>query len=126
MAKSLKEEAFQLGACYYPEHWEETLWEEDFRRMREIGFSIIRVAEFAWTIMEPEEGVFQFDLFDRALDSAHRHGLKVIMATPTATPPAWLTHQYPEVLNVSKEGISYRHGMRRPLSARASGRGWQR
>lgn len=113
MAKSLKEEVIQLGVCYYPEHWEETLWEEDYRRMRELGFSIIRVAEFGWAIMEPEEGVFRFDLFERALDSAHRHGLKVILGTPTATPPAWLTHRYPEVLNVSMEGITYRHGMRR-------------
>ncbi|XEC97411.1 beta-galactosidase [Paenibacillus tarimensis] len=113
MAKSLKEETIRLGVCYYPEHWEETLWEEDYSRMRELGFSIIRVAEFAWAIMEPEEGIFQFDLFDRALDSAHRHGLSVILGTPTATPPSWLTHRYPEVLNVSKEGVPYRHGMRR-------------
>jgi Beta-galactosidase len=113
MAKSLKEETLRLGACYYPEHWEETLWEDDFRRMRELGFSIIRVAEFAWAYMEPEEGTFRFDLFDRALDAAHRHGIQVILGTPTATPPAWLTHRYPEVLNVSMDGVTYRHGMRK-------------
>nr|WP_255570222.1 beta-galactosidase [Cohnella sp. CFH 77786] len=111
--KSTKEEAIRLGVCYYPEHWDENLWEDDFRRMRELGFSIIRVAEFGWAIMEPEEGVFRFDLFDRALDSAHRHGLKVILGTPTATPPAWLTHRYPEVLNASMDGTPYRHGQRR-------------
>lgn len=113
MAKSIKEETIQLGVCYYPEHWNETLWDDDFRRMRELGFSVIRMAEFGWAIMEPEEGVFNFELFDRALDSAHRHGLKVILGTPTATPPAWLTHRYPEVLNVSKDGVTYHHGLRR-------------
>lgn len=102
-----------LGVCYYPEHWDEALWEDDFRRMKELGFSVIRVAEFAWTIFEPEEGVFSFDLFDRALDAAHRFGLKVIMGTPTATPPAWLTCAYPEALNVSREGVVYQHGQRR-------------
>lgn len=113
VAKALYEEAVKLGVCYYPEHWEETLWEDDYRRMRELGFSVIRVAEFAWAYMEPEEGVFRFDLFDRALDAAHRHGLQVILGTPTATPPAWLTHRYPEVLNADRDGTIQRHGMRR-------------
>ncbi|ANE48380.1 beta-galactosidase [Paenibacillus swuensis] len=104
---------FRLGVCYYPEHWEETLWEDDYRRMREMGLTVIRVGEFAWSLFEPEEGVFQFELFDRAIDAAHRHGLKVILGTPTATPPAWLTHKYPEVLNVTHEGVTLQHGMRR-------------
>ncbi|WP_029192762.1 beta-galactosidase [Paenibacillus harenae] len=104
---------FRLGVCYYPEHWPEELWEDDFRRMRELGFSVVRVAEFAWSIFEPEEGSFQFGLFDRALDLAHKHGLKVIIGTPTATPPAWLTHRYPEVLNVTQDGVTLHHGLRR-------------
>jgi beta-galactosidase GanA len=108
---ALKE--FRLGVCYYPEHWPESLWEDDFRRMRELGFSIVRVAEFAWSIFEPQEGVFSFELFDRALDLAHKHGLKVIVGTPTATPPAWLTHKYPEVLNVTQDGVTLHHGLRR-------------
>nr|WP_275422372.1 beta-galactosidase [Paenibacillus mucilaginosus] len=111
--KSIPLDALQLGVCYYPEQWPETLWEDDFQRMKAMNISYVRVAEFAWTIFEPEEGVFEFGLFDRVLDLAHQYGLKIIMGTPTATPPAWLTHKYPEVLNVSKEGIAYRHGMRR-------------
>ncbi|HEU5015907.1 MAG TPA: beta-galactosidase [Roseiflexaceae bacterium] len=113
MKPSLQVEQLKLGACYYPEHWPEELWADDFRRMRAMGFSVIRVAEFAWAIFEPTEGVFSFDLFDRALDLAHAHGLQVIMGTPTATPPAWLTHTYPEVLNATQEGVPYQHGMRR-------------
>lgn len=104
---------FRLGVCYYPEHWPEELWDDDFRRMKELGFSVVRVAEFAWSIFEPVEGQFQFGLFDRALALAHKHGLKVIIGTPTATPPAWLTHKYPEVLNVTQEGVMLRHGLRR-------------
>ena len=113
MPKSLRLDRLQLGVCYYPEQWPEELWADDYRRMRELGFSVIRVAEFAWSIFEPEEGSFSFDLFDRALDLAHQHGLQVIMGTPTATPPAWLTHRYPEVLNVTQSGAQYQHGMRR-------------
>lgn len=113
MTKSLQLDRFQLGVCYYPEHWPEDLWADDFRRMKVLGFSVIRVAEFAWTIFEPEEGTFSFDLFDRAIALAHEHGLKVIFGTPTATPPAWLTHKHPEVLNVTQTGVQYQHGMRR-------------
>ena len=112
-ANAMGFDSFQLGVCYYPEHWEESLWEDDFRRMRELGFGVIRVSEFAWTIFEPEDGRFTFDLFDRALDAAHRYGLKVIMGTPTATPPAWLTHRYPEVLNARQNGDLLHHGERR-------------
>lgn len=113
MVKTLALDTLKLGVCYYPEHWSEELWEDDYRRMREMNISTIRVGEFAWALFEPEEGVFDFALFDRALDAAHRHGLQVIMGTPTATPPAWLTQRYPEVLNAAQDGTLYRHGMRR-------------
>lgn len=118
--KSLAVDRVRLGVCYYPEQWPASLWADDYRRMREVGLSVIRVGEFAWTIFEPVEGRFSFDLFDRALDLAHQHGLQVILGTPTATPPAWLTHRYPEVLNVSREGISYQHGQRRHYTYNSS------
>jgi beta-galactosidase len=73
--------------------------------MRELGLSVIRMAEFAWSIFEPAEGTFDFELFDWVIDLAHQHGLHVIRGTPTATPPAWPTHKYPEVLNVSQAGV---------------------
>lgn len=102
-----------LGTCYYPEHWPETLWREDLERMLSSGIEVIRIAEFAWSKTEPEEGVFTYDFFDRFLDLCDETGMKVIFGTPTATPPAWLTEKYPEVLNVDVEGLIYRHGARR-------------
>ncbi|MFD1954641.1 beta-galactosidase [Paenibacillus thailandensis] len=105
-------DTFRLGACYYPEHWPESMWEDDFQRMRELGLSVIRVAEFAWSVFEPEEGVFRFELFDKAIDLAHKHGLKVIIGTPTATAPVWLTHKYPETLAVTYDGVTLQPGMR--------------
>ncbi|MFB9326378.1 beta-galactosidase [Paenibacillus aurantiacus] len=113
MAKSIQVDELTLGVCYYPEHWPEALWEDDFRRMRELNISVVRMAEFAWAIMEPEEGRFDFGFFTRVMDLAHQYGLKVILGTPTATPPAWLTHRYPEVLNADVDGTLHRHGMRR-------------
>lgn len=113
MAKSIQMEELTLGVCYYPEHWPEELWEDDFRRMREMNISVIRMAEFAWAMLEPKEGVYDFSFFTRVMDLAHQYGLKVILGTPTATPPAWLTHKYPEVLNAHQNGELIKHGMRR-------------
>lgn len=102
-----------LGTCYYPEQWAPSLWREDLRRMKAVGIDTIRIAEFAWSKIEPEEGVFRYDFFDDFLDVAEEERMQVIMGTPTATPPVWLTEKYPEVLNARKDGVLYRHGMRR-------------
>lgn len=103
----------ELGTCYYPEHWDKSLWEQDLERMLEHGITTIRVGEFAWNLTEPEEGVFTFDFWDGFFDLVEKKGMKVIFGTPTATPPAWLTERYPEVLNARRDGTLYRHGMRR-------------
>lgn len=102
-----------LGVCYYPEQWPEEMWEDDMIRMKHMGINLIRVGEFAWSIFEPTEGNFYFKDFDYMLRLAHKHGLKVIIGTPTATPPAWLTEKYPEVLNATVEGHLLNHGLRR-------------
>lgn len=106
-------ERMTMGVCYYPEHWNRSLWAEDLERMIKSGISVIRIAEFAWNKIEPEEGQFDFQFYDAFLDLCSEKNMKVIFGTPTATPPVWLTEQYPEVLNASKEGVLYRHGGRR-------------
>ncbi len=102
-----------VGVCYYPDHWEESLWASDLDRMLENGITVIRIAEFAWSFFERTEGVFTFDYFDRFLELCVQKDMKVIFGTPTATPPAWLTEKYPEVLNADKNGVLMRHGLRR-------------
>ena len=112
MEKAMDLQGLTLGVCYYPEHWPETLWESDLDRMLEAGIKVCRIAEFAWSKFERTEGIFTFDFFDRFLDLAQSKGMKVIFCTPTATPPAWLTEKYPEVLNAFQDGTLVRHGMR--------------
>jgi beta-galactosidase len=97
-------ESFCFGVCYYPEQWPESYWEEDARRMQECGVNTVRIGEFGWAVMEPREGHYDFSLFDRAIETLARHGIKTIFGTPTATPPKWLTHKYPEVLHVLETG----------------------
>ncbi len=100
------------GSYYYPEHWPENLWEADLKRMAELGFEYTHYAEFAWAMMEPEEGKFDFGWLDRAIDLAAKYKLKVILCTPTPTPPAWLALKHPEILVVKQNGRRTTHGAR--------------
>lgn len=103
----------RLDVCYYPEHWDAELWEEDLERMKAVGIGTIRIGEFAWSKVEPREGEFTYRFFDSFMEAVGRTDMKVIFGTPTATPPAWLTERYPETLNCRMDGVKYRHGMRR-------------
>ena len=105
----------KLGVSYYPEITPEAEWPTDLRHMREAGLTIIRMAEFAWSALEPREGVYEFSWLDRFLDLAHANGLQIILCTPTATPPAWLGTQYPEVYVELADGSRRRHGGRRDM-----------
>ncbi len=102
-----------MGTDYYPEHWDESLWAPDLDRMLETGIEVIRIAEFSWNKFEPREGEYTYEFFDRFLDLCQEKGMRVIFCTPTATPPAWMTDKYPEVLNARQDGVLYRHGARR-------------
>jgi beta-galactosidase len=104
VAGPVRYDSFLFGVDYYPEQWPESYWEDDARRMREAGVKVVRMAEFAWYLMEPREGTYDFSLFDRAIDVLARHGIQTILGTPTATPPKWLTQKYPETLAVSSSG----------------------
>ena len=95
MSEILDGKRLVMGTCYYPEHWPEKLWREDLQRMLDTGIEVIRIAEFAWSKVEPTEGSYTYEFFDRFLDLAEEMGMKVIFCTPTATPPAWLTEKYP-------------------------------
>lgn len=102
-----------LGVCYYPEHWPEERWAKDAGLMRECGLEIVRIGEFAWSRIEPREGQYDWDWLDRAIETLAAAGLKLILGTPTATPPAWLTQRYPAVLRVDADGRRWSHGGRR-------------
>lgn len=108
---------FQLGVCYYPEHWPEERWPVDAKMMAEGGLSIVRIGEFAWAQMEPSEGVFTWDWLDRAIETLAAQNLQIVLGTPTAAPPAWLARAYPEILPVDVHGRVRRFGSRRNVCA---------
>ena len=103
----------ELGVCYYPEHWPEAVWAEDAARMVETGLSWVRIGEFAWSRLEPSPGDLQFDWLDRAVEVLGSAGLKVVMGTPTATPPRWMLDKHPDMLAVDAQGQPRKFGSRR-------------
>ena len=102
-----------LGVCYYPEHWPEDIWAEDARRMAEAGITWVRIGEFAWSRLEPEPGRLEFDWLDRAIATLAGAGLRVILGTPTATPPRWMLDRHPDMLALDADGRPRRFGSRR-------------
>ena len=102
-----------LGVCYYPEHWPESVWQDDARRMASVGITIVRVGEFAWSRLEPSRGRYEFDWLERAINVLHEAGLKVILGTPTATPPKWLVDEMPDMLPIDVHGHALGFGSRR-------------
>ncbi|GEM44874.1 beta-galactosidase [Deinococcus cellulosilyticus] len=102
-----------LGVCDYPEHVPRDRWEIYAQQQKELGLTYVRIAEFAWALMEPTEGEYNWTWLDEAVEVLHREGLKVVLCTPTATPPAWLIRKHPEILAWDAQGKVRAFGSRR-------------
>jgi beta-galactosidase len=104
---------FYFGADYYPEHWPEERWSEDARLMHEVGFNVVRLAEFAWSKLERNEGQFDFDWLDRAIAILFKQGIHIVLGTPTASPPPWLMAKQEDLFLVEQSGVRLSYGLRR-------------
>ncbi len=93
-----------LGAAWYPEQWPESRWEKDLELMQKAHVHMVRIGEYTWSRDEPEEGRYDLDWLERAIDLAGKHGIFVVIGTPSQAPPAWLKQKYPETLRVSATG----------------------
>ncbi len=102
-----------LGTCYYPEHWPREIWADDARRMAAAGLTWVRIAEFAWSRLEPEPGRYEFGWLDEAIAVLGAAGLRVVLGTPTAAPPRWMIDRHPDMLAVDAEGRPRKFGSRR-------------
>ncbi|MBE6618651.1 MAG: beta-galactosidase [Ruminococcaceae bacterium] len=102
-----------IGAAYYPEDWDESEMDYDIQKMNEAGVTCARIAEFAWSRIEPQPGEYDFGWIHTAIDKLSAAGISVILCTPTATPPIWLSKLHPDVTFVPENGIPRVHGGRR-------------
>lgn len=104
--------SIQIGVDYYPEQWPEQMWEQDADRMKECGVKVVRMAEFAWSRMEPEEGVYDCEWLDRAVSVFTDRQMQVVLCTPTCTPPLWAFEKYPEIIQTGTDGRRISIGIR--------------
>ncbi|MBB4839929.1 beta-galactosidase [Sphingomonas kyeonggiensis] len=119
-AAKVAHERLYIGSAWYPEQWPESAWAEDLRLMQGHGANVVRIGEYAWSKMEPEEGKYDMDWLVRAVRLANKYGMKVVVGTPTDTPPAWMTQKYPDTLQIDGTGKQIGHGGRRQFSISSS------
>ncbi|TDE33338.1 beta-galactosidase [Nonomuraea mesophila] len=101
-----------FGGDYNPEQWPEEVWAQDAALMRAAGVNLVTVGVFSWARLEPEPDVRDFAWLDRVLDLMHENGVAVDLATPTASPPPWLGHRWPQTLPVDESGHRLWYGAR--------------
>ncbi|MGC1497049.1 MAG: beta-galactosidase [Sulfitobacter sp.] len=102
-----------LGVCYYPEQWPQDMWAQDAANMVAAGISWVRIGEFAWSRIEPKPDVFDWVWLDQAIDVLSAAGLKIVLGTPSATPPRWMLDQFPDMLAVDENDRPRKFGSRR-------------
>jgi beta-galactosidase len=100
------------GGDYNPEQWDPAVWKEDVDLMRQAGVNLVTVGVFSWSSLEPAPGEYDFAWLDQVLDLLHDGGVKVDLATPTASPPPWFSRLHPEALPVTADGVRLTHGSR--------------
>jgi len=93
-----------IGVSYYPEHWSRERWPEDIRMMKEVGIRVVRLAELAWSFLEPEEGLYEFTWLDDFISLASKEGIQIVLGAPTEASPVWLRHKNPEVVRTNEAG----------------------
>lgn len=103
----------RIGVDYYPEHWDRERWEQDVKLMLKAGIKVIRVGEFAWSLYEPREDVYEFSWMDEIVDFFGKKGIKLILCTPSATPPKWMIDKYPDILAEDIHGNTKLFGTRK-------------
>ncbi len=102
-----------FGADYYPEHWPEERWPKDAELMSRAGFNTVRLAEFAWSKIEPREDEYDFEWLDKAIGLLGGKGIRTILGTPTAAPPPWIVKAHPDVLRLDGYGRRAAEGTRK-------------
>lgn len=102
------------GGDYNPDQWLDRpdILADDIKLMKLANTNTSSVGIFAWSALEPEEGVYHFEWLDEIITNIHSMGGRVILATPSGARPAWMSQKYPEVLRVDDSRVKQMHGGR--------------
>ncbi|MEI2609231.1 MAG: beta-galactosidase [Candidatus Promineifilaceae bacterium] len=102
------------GADYNYEQWLDypDILAEDFRLMREAHCNVMSVGIFAWSLLEPTEGEYQFAWLDQLMDRLAENEIQAMLATPSGGKPVWMAAAYPEIRLVNANGHREPHCLR--------------
>lgn len=98
------QEIFPIGTKYsaYRDRTDRH-WEKDFTNMKACGMNTARV-HATWGTIEPDENRFDFAYYDHIVESAVRHGLKVIFTLYLVCTPEWVFEKHPDSRYISAGG----------------------
>ena len=80
--------------------------------MQEAGVNLVSLGIFSWSRLQPTADTWDFDWLDRVMATLHEGGVRIDLATATASPPPWLSHAHPEMLPQLADGTRLWHGAR--------------
>lgn len=93
------------GGDYNPEQWLDRpdILEKDIEYFKKAHVNVVSVGIFSWSMLEPEEGKYDFDWLEKIINDLYDNGISVFLATPTGARPKWMADKYPEVLRVEAD-----------------------
>lgn len=112
LVKTLYQPMF-IGSDYYPNTAPKAEIEKDAALMKDAGFNIARMGDLVWSLMEPQEGKYDFSWLHSAVDILGKAGVKSFLATPTAAVPKWMYDKHPDIMQVTADGERKPYGKRR-------------
>lgn len=110
----MNQTGFIYGGDYNPEQWLDTpeILKQDIEYMKAAHINEVTLGVFSWSTLEPQDDVYRFDWLKQILDNLYENGISVILSTPSAARPKWLSDRYPEVLRVNADRSRNLFGMR--------------
>lgn len=100
------------GGDYNPNQWPREIWDEDMRIFRDARINSATVNVFSWARLQPSEETYDFEQLDDIVDMLSRENYDIVLATSTASLPAWMVKNYPEVARTDYEGRQHKFGQR--------------
>ncbi|MFE5672749.1 beta-galactosidase [Agromyces sp. NPDC056523] len=110
--RRIRLDALAFGGDYNPDQWPEEVWHEDVRLMREAGVNLVSLPVFSWPQLETSPGIYEWEWLDRVIEVLWAGGIRIDLATATATPPSWLVRAHPEMLPWDADGRRLEFGSR--------------
>ncbi|KYG34146.1 beta-galactosidase [Alkalihalobacillus trypoxylicola] len=100
------------GGDYNPNQWPKDIWSEDMRIFKKASINSATINVFSWAKIQPSEDEYYFDELDQIIEMLSEEKYDIVLATSTASLPAWMVKKYPEVARTDYEGRHHKFGQR--------------